>query len=140
MASLMSVCFSGSLPAYSCIHLLWSLFVLCLYDDDDDDLDIEPMTLRTLNGLHTKTNFLGHASKVENITDRQTPRQTDICEATLAGGKTLTHDGWLLHMYLDSISWKSMNSNRFNSFQVFQSLKAIYLTFWFTRGCALGRN
>jgi len=29
MASLMSVCFSGSLPAYSCIQPLLSLFVLC---------------------------------------------------------------------------------------------------------------
>jgi len=33
MASLMSVCFSGSLPAYSCIQPLSTLFVLCCVEN-----------------------------------------------------------------------------------------------------------
>jgi len=33
MASLMSVCFSGSLPAYSCIQLLLSLFVYVVLEN-----------------------------------------------------------------------------------------------------------
>jgi len=41
VASLMSVCFSGSLPAYSCIQPfnIFTCFMLCRrikYDDDDD--------------------------------------------------------------------------------------------------------
>ena len=40
----MSVCFSGSLQAYSCIQLLLFLFVLCCageYNDDDDNDDVK---------------------------------------------------------------------------------------------------
>ena len=53
----MSVCFSGSLPAYSCIQLLLSLFVLLCwkikYDDDNDDNDDDDGVRPIINLRHS---------------------------------------------------------------------------------------